>query len=75
MKQHSGECKIPQSGSNDMLRPKSAFKQNCVLQGNKNKTGLCDVVSYNMEEPENDASLIEKQEVSDGLTFDNICDE
>ena len=74
-KQHSEECKISLSGSNDMLRPKLAFKQNCSLEGNKNKTGLLDVVSYNIEELDNDSALIEKQDFSGALTLTNTLDE
>ena len=74
-KQHSEECKTSLSGSNDMLRPKLAFKQNCFLEGNKNKTGLLDVVSYNIEELDNDSALIEKQDFSGAVTLTNTFDE
>ena len=58
-KQYSEECKTP----------------NIALEGNKNETGLFDVVSYGMEEPGNDITLTEKQEVGVCVAFDGICNE
>ena len=50
VKQHLQECKPPHYCSNDMLQPMLANQENNTLQGNKNKTGLFDVVSHSMDE-------------------------
>ena len=75
VKQQSEECKLPQSCFNDLLQPMLADQENNTLQGNKNKTGLFDVVSHSMEEQENDATLTKTQEVGDCLALDSVsCD-
>ena len=73
VKQRSGECKPPQSCSNDMLQPMLADQENSTLQGNKNKTGLFDVVSHSMEEQEHVATLTKTQKVGDCLALDSVC--
>ena len=72
-KQRSEECKTPHAGSDDMLQPKLADTQNIAFKGNKNKTGLFDVGSDNIEEPVKNSSLTEKPVVCDGLTLDSDC--
>ena len=67
VKQHLEECKLPQSCSNDMLQPTLAYQENNTFQGNKNKTGLFDVVSHSMEDQEYVATLTKKQKVGDCL--------
>ena len=58
-----------------MLQPMLADQENNTLQGNKNKTGLFDVVSHSMEEQKNDATLTQIQEVADCFALDSMfCD-
>ena len=45
--------------------PVLADEENSLLEGNKNKTGLFNGVSYNIEEPGSDITLTEKQDVGD----------
>ena len=52
-----------------------ADQKNSTLQGNKNKTGLFDVVSHSMEEQEHVATLTKTQKVGDCLALDSVCGE
>ena len=61
VKQHLEECKSPQSCSKDMLQPMLANQENNALQGNKNKTGLFDVVSHCMEDQHDVAALTKNE--------------
>ena len=73
--QRSEECKTPHSGSDDMLQPILADRQNATSEGNKNKTGLFHGESDNIEEPVKNSSLTDKQVLSDNYTLDSNCNE
>ena len=73
VKQHLEECKPPQSCYNDML-PMLANQENNALKGNKNKTGLLDVVSHSLEEQKDVAALTPKKlKVGACLPLDTVC--
>ena len=52
-----------------------AGQETNTLQGNKNKTGLFDVVSHSMEEQEHVATLTKTQKVGDCIALDSVCGE